>query len=747
MKKRLQTSTFIRYTLSYITLLAVVMTCLFAYMYFYVNSEVRERTIDSQVNRLSRIAMLHEDYLSTMMNTAVQMGLSPFIEPFRYDQEPAKAYDLLRQMAPYTVTNSFCDQMYLCFSGDDHVYASSCSMTLDMFLRMVRYENLSPEQLQALIRSPGALTVLPAQMMESSMMDGDRASVVTFLMPLGASVNSSKGTMIFIIKESVYWSMFSDAIEDNNNTYIFYNGQLLASSQDFSLPVEQVASLLSGSETGSLSASLSYGGEEWRVLAVGSRAWDMQYVTVLRASDLTSSVWDSMLGLMVLLGVLTVGGVLAAMLLARRNVRPIREISSLLPRNADGDELASIQTGIRELSARNSDLTFRLERSLPMQRHEFVLRFMKGRYATREEACRVASSVGLDIDKPCYAVVLSGVQEYHEQPMDLRRPPFDGVNGTTGCGVELVALKAHMYLIFSGTPGAIREMAELLRQTALERSGHAMVALSGIQTDFTCAPSAYLEAASAYDNRFVMDENALLDYSAISTSIEDILPPARKITDGINQALLLRNRELLSDKIAELLHYLKHTSMSPYAFRLIYNDVIDKLLREHTGVLAETELYDIFSLSNCQSADDLDDMLRRLCDSILTAEEAPASQAEAGEDSSMAQVVHYMQDHFTDPELSISAIAEAFDMPTARLSLTFKELMRMSPLEYLTLLRVERSKELLAGTELSIKEIAAQVGYYDASSFIRRFKQIAGVTPLQYRRSKEENDHGTHAEG
>lgn len=747
MKKRLQTSTFIRYTLSYITLLAVVMTCLFAYMYFYVNSEVRERTIDSQVNRLSRIAMLHEDYLSTMMNTAVQMGLSPFIEPFRYDQEPAKAYDLLRQMAPYTVTNSFCDQMYLCFSGDDHVYASSCSMTLDMFLRMVRYENLSPEQLQALIRSPGALTVLPAQMMESSMMDGDRASVVTFLMPLGASVNSSKGTMIFIIKESVYWSMFSDAIEGNNNTYIFYNGQLLASSQDFSLPVDQVASLLSDSETGNLTASLSYGGEAWRVLAVGSRAWDMQYVTVLRASDLTSSVWDSMLGLMVLLGVLTVGGVLAALLLARRNVRPIREISSLLPRNADGDELASIQTGIRELSARNSDLTFRLERSLPMQRHEFVLRFMKGRYATREEACRVASSVGLDIDKPCYAVVFSGVQEYHEQPMDLRRPPFDSVNSTTGCGVELVALKAHMYLLFSDTPGAIREMAELLRQTALERSGHAMVALSGIQTDFTCAPSAYLEAASAYDNRFVMDENALLDYSAISTSIEDILPPARKITDGINHALLLRNRELLSDKIAELLHYLKHTSMSPYAFRLIYNDVIDKLLREHTGVLAETQLYDIFSLSNCQSADDLDDMLRRLCDSILTAEEAPASQAEAAEDSSMAQVVHYMQDHFTDPELSISAIAEAFDMPTARLSLTFKELMRMSPLEYLTLLRVERSKELLAGTELSIKEIAAQVGYYDASSFIRRFKQITGVTPLQYRRSKEENDHGTHAEG
>ena len=83
-------------------------------------------------------------------------------------------------------------------------------------------------------------------------------------------------------------------------------------------------------------------------------------------------------------------------------------------------------------------------------------------------------------------------------------------------------------------------------------------------------------------------------------------------------------------------------------------------------------------------------------------------------------------------------------MSTARLSLAFKELTRMSPLEYLTLLRVERSKTLLRDTALSIKEIAAEVGYYDASSFIRRFKQITGVTPLQYRRSKEES--GTHAD-
>ena len=78
-------------------------------------------------------------------------------------------------------------------------------------------------------------------------------------------------------------------------------------------------------------------------------------------------------------------------------------------------------------------------------------------------------------------------------------------------------------------------------------------------------------------------------------------------------------------------------------------------------------------------------------------------------------------------------------------SLSFKERNRVSPNEYLAILRVERSKQLLTETELSIKEIAVNVGYYDASSFIRRFKQITGVTPLQYRRSKEDTNHGNDA--
>ena len=744
--RRLRSSAFARFALSYVLILTIVLACMFAYIFFYVEREVKENTLNSHVNRLSRIAYQHEDYLTTILNSAVQMGLSPDIQPFEFDQSPQKAYELLQQMAPYAVTNSFCDQMFLCFAGEDHLYSPSSSLPLEMFLNLVRYEHVSPEELQAMIRAPGAMTLLPAQRVESTLIDGNAADMVTILAPLGASAASSKGTMIFMLGEHVYRTMFADAIEDINNTYIIHNGKVLISSTDLDVPQDVILSNLSaGSDYHS--DAITWNGEKWYLLNLPSSTWDLNYVTLLRASAITQSTRRSMVSATLLVAGLGVVGLLVALLLARRNARPIQEIASMLPcKEGVMDEFSSIQTGIRELSARNTDLITRLERSLPMQRHDFVVQFMKGRYQAREDVVAAAAALGMSIDRPYYAIILHGMQTQGDnQPFDLRKPPFDGIPGTAAFGVELMAIKAHLYLVFSDTRESIVRLAEVIHQQSTERYGHAVVALSDVQTDFADAPSAYLEAATAFDNRFVMDDSQLLSYASISTSIEDILPQARRLTDAIDQALSLRDHARLSGRIDDLLNFLRHTNMSAFAFRLIYNDAIDKLLRRHAVTYASGQsvmaYYDIFTLSSCQSIDDLDQLLRRLCASIIDAPVADATALVAEETPSViSQVADYMRVHFADPELSISAIAEAFEMPTARLSLAFKDEMHMSPLEYLTLLRVERSKELLAATEMSIKEIAAEVGYYDASSFIRRFKQMTGATPLQYRRSKEESN-------
>src|SRR5690606_16839000 len=63
-----------------------------------------------------------------------------------------------------------------------------------------------------------------------------------------------------------------------------------------------------------------------------------------------------------------------------------------------------------------------------------------------------------------------------------------------------------------------------------------------------------------------------------------------------------------------------------------------------------------------------------------------------------------------------------------------KHLLNMSPNEYLTYVRFNKAKDLLVQTELTIAEIAYQVGFSDPNYFSRAFKQHLGVTPTLYRR-------------
>ena len=55
---------------------------------------------------------------------------------------------------------------------------------------------------------------------------------------------------------------------------------------------------------------------------------------------------------------------------------------------------------------------------------------------------------------------------------------------------------------------------------------------------------------------------------------------------------------------------------------------------------------------------------------------------------------------------------------------------------YLNNIRVEKAKELLISSDLSIADIGNQVGFSDQSYFNKIFKEHEGMTPGQYRRRR-----------
>ena len=80
-----------------------------------------------------------------------------------------------------------------------------------------------------------------------------------------------------------------------------------------------------------------------------------------------------------------------------------------------------------------------------------------------------------------------------------------------------------------------------------------------------------------------------------------------------------------------------------------------------------------------------------------------------------------------------SELAAECCLSESRFTHLFKEVTGKSLTEFIMSLRIERARELLSGTEMSVREIGETVGYGDQNYFSRCFKTVVGCSPREYR--------------
>jgi len=89
-----------------------------------------------------------------------------------------------------------------------------------------------------------------------------------------------------------------------------------------------------------------------------------------------------------------------------------------------------------------------------------------------------------------------------------------------------------------------------------------------------------------------------------------------------------------------------------------------------------------------------------------------------------------------DPSRTILELANSVSLSSSRLGHLFRLQVGIDLDSFVRNARLEKAAKLLQETELSIKEIAAKVGYHHASSFDRGFEKKFRATPADYRRKR-----------
>ncbi len=100
------------------------------------------------------------------------------------------------------------------------------------------------------------------------------------------------------------------------------------------------------------------------------------------------------------------------------------------------------------------------------------------------------------------------------------------------------------------------------------------------------------------------------------------------------------------------------------------------------------------------------------------------------------QISRALQHLHSNPNIAwtLEKIAVDVGMSRAAFAKRFKDLVGQPMFEYLTILRIQRAKELLKETKLPLYEVASRVGYESDLAFTKTFKKHTGTTPTRFRK-------------
>lgn len=184
--------------------------------------------------------------------------------------------------------------------------------------------------------------------------------------------------------------------------------------------------------------------------------------------------------------------------------------------------------------------------------------------------------------------------------------------------------------------------------------------------------------------------------------------------------------------------FLKQYEDNRFLYLSIYYDIVNtyyraqsKLILNLESAFLEVELLEIKDYSDAiQVVENLKEQYQKCID----------GKEEKKEKDVLIQIVEYIEENKKSAELSVSTVADFFGMSMSNLSHRFKVYTNQKISDYITEKRLEYAVELLEQTEYRVSDIGKMLGYTQTSSFIRKFKQYYGMTPLEYRKQKSEGE-------
>ena len=181
--------------------------------------------------------------------------------------------------------------------------------------------------------------------------------------------------------------------------------------------------------------------------------------------------------------------------------------------------------------------------------------------------------------------------------------------------------------------------------------------------------------------------------------------------------------------------YSQNTQFSAMYIKFVFSNVIQELFQENKFSGERRLEQEIDRLYSCRNIVEILEVTEENIREYEKFLERSMSESR----NEVAAVKNYIYQHYGE-ELNLEMLAEKVYLSSGYLSFIFKKETGMNLNRYIKVIRMEKAKELLCGTNMKVAQVSEKVGFANVSYFCRSFREYYGSSPESYRKGTGEDE-------
>lgn len=625
--------------------------------------------------------------------------------------------------------NPFAENFFVYFHDKDCAFSTKGLHQIRTFITAeYQYEKYTPAQYLELLDQAKAPVVLGSQ---TIMINGKSKEYITFIYPLFENFEKVAATTVFCVETSLMNDMFSSRISEYNaSIYLWDNHDVLVTSyHPLSDELMQDSTYLEQNYYKITNTSSDTG---WRSLTLLPKNQPVVYKLANYGRNFfLFSIFALLLSFIVVFYMM------------RINYNPIRRLkekaSGITDDHPDNShtELETISHALDYLQEQNSLLNSTIISQQTMIANNRLRRLLNGDYdSIKDFNSDCASSLHYSYQNFFVAIIL-----FHKKDA-LTEAAAQDISNILEQYFEsnyIYHLEPDKLITINAIPDHSLWMVtdafcSMLKSLNQSQAFSATVGVGNITQCTTDIGRSFMEAQSAIDYRFVKGKGTVILYSDIHPAGDTVPAYPYGQFERLNNALAAGDDVSVNLQINDILSYILTGNIPLFLARGICFDILRTIDENNRRSGSGQALLDVTVLQQLSGSDTARDTVSIL-QKLLTHQTKNNYSETMSTQNLISQVKAYIRKHCCSCDFSVQELSDTFHMLPSNLSALFKSQTGETILDHVTGLRMERAKKLLKTTDLNLNDISMSVGYYNTSSFIRRFKKHQGITPGAYRDS------------